>query len=618
MEAIDSYRDRVIDLESFLEMIKPGSTIFVSSEPASPLRVIEGLIKANRVNVMDLELVQPVTFGSFINPYDQEVLHFRLKTFHIGECFSRDLAYGAFDHIPAPVQDIDKIFERNLLDIDIAVIALSKPNEEGYMSPGLSVDVAALAAGKARIVVAEVNENIPFTRTEPLIHINDVDYVIESDKQLVERAVSSYDSTIDRIAWNISNIIPDNCTVVMHVGSIFDALARHLKCKKNLCILTSVISDWVIDLIEDRVICPEQSPDGSCSITTHSAYGTRKLYDYVHNNDKIRFMTLKDVINFARKRSITNLISILNVEKIDITCNNLQFFRRDNILSGFPSKFYFAMQATDAEHGRVICAVRSVDRNGNSNIVIKFDKGYDRIRFTMGIIRYVVTEYGVAALLGKSVRERVMAIIDIAHPSHREKLLEQAKQEGYIYKDQIYVTRDAVHYPAEYETVKTFKDDMEIKFRPIKPSDEDMMRRQFYKFSDNSRFLRYFSAVRVMPHENIQKYVNIDYVHTVSIVGLHMTGSSEHIIAEGRYSYYEAGNKYELGFAVDEEFQGIGIASFLLNYLIRIARERGIEKLYATVLPQNKAMLRVFHKAVVKPVVREDGGCFELVLNVKE
>lgn len=617
MDAKDSYKKKLIELESFLDMIKPGSTIFVSSEPSSPLMVIEGLMNTGRVNIMDLELIQLMTTGSFINPYERENLHFKLKTFHVGENFSRDITYGTFDYIPAPVQDINKIFERNLLSIDIAVVTLSKPNEDGYMSPGLSVDVSAIAARKAGMVVAEVNENMPFTRTEPLIHIDDVDYIIESSKAIMERNIAPYDSTIDRIAWNISNIIQDNYTIVMHVGAVFDALAKHLKKKKNIGILTSVISDWVIDLVEEGVIPTDQSYDDACSITTHSAYGTRKLYDYVHNNNKISFMTLEDVINFARKRSVTNLVSILNVQRIDITCNNLQFFRRDNILSGFPSKFFFAMQASDADHGRVICALRSVDQNGNSNIVITFDKGYERIRFSMGIIRYIVTEYGVAALLGKSTRERVMAIIDIAHPDHREMLLEQAKDEGYVYSDQIYITRHAVNYPSEYETVKTFKNDIEIKFRPIKPSDEDMLRRMFYKFSDNSRYLRYFSAIRVMPHKNMQKYANIDYDRTVSIVGIYHEGGIDLVVAEGRYSYYEQENKYEMGFAVDEDFQGMGIATFLLNYLIRIARERGIGQLYASVLPQNKPMLDVFQKGDVKPVMREVGGYYDLTFNLK-
>ncbi|HRZ28484.1 MAG TPA: GNAT family N-acetyltransferase, partial [Spirochaetota bacterium] len=180
-----------------------------------------------------------------------------------------------------------------------------------------------------------------------------------------------------------------------------------------------------------------------------------------------------------------------------------------------------------------------------------------------------------------------------------------------VYQDQIYVTENAVNYPANFETVKTLKNGLEVKFRPIKPTDEDMLRRQFYTLSDSDRFLRYFTAIRFMPHRNMQKYVNIDYDKTLSLVGIVNEGGRERIIAEGRYSYYEYDKTYEMGFAVSEEFQGLGIASFLLDYLLRIAGERGIKRLSASVLPENKAMLGIFERARVRPVKRVAEGLVE-------
>ena len=618
MDISELYRGKIISLNSFLDMIKPGSTIFVSSEPASPLLVIDALIDTNKVNIMDLQMIQLVTLGSFISPFECDILHFRLKTFHIGESFSRDICYGNFDYIPAAIVDIPKIFSRNMLNIDIAVIALSKPDEDGYMSPGISVDVASLAAEKASLVIAEVNENMPVTCTDSRIHINDVDFIIESDKPLIERSRGEYDVIMDRIGWNISNIIRDGSTVVLHAGSIFDALSRNLKGKQDLRVLTSVVSDWAIDLVGSGALISEKNGEGIYPIMTTSAYGTNRLYSYVHNNKNIRFMSLLDLIEAGRTKAASRLVSILNIQKTDITCSTVQFHLRDNILSGFPSKFQFAIQAADAEHGQVICALHSIDREGESNIVISLEHEHERVRTTLGIVRYVVTEYGIASLLGKSVRERVMALIDIAHPTYRDMLLEQAKEGGYIYKDQIYVTSNAVNYPEAYETVKSFGSDIDIKFRPIKPTDEDMLRRQFYTFSDNARYMRYFSAIRTMPHKNIQKYVNIDYKNTLSIVGIYNDGSGNRIVAEGRFALYKETSMYEMGFAVDEEFQGLGIATFLLNYLIRIAREYGIDTLTASVLPENTAMIQVFNKATVKPQIIEAGGYLEVIFRLSD
>ena len=606
-----TYHDKLITVEAFLDLVRPGSRLFLSSEPASPLHTINALISSNKMNLMDLELVQLMTIGSFLTPDSCELLHFRLKTFHIGESLSREVCYGTFDYIPAGIIDIPKIFERNILDIDIAVIALSPPDEEGFMSPGIAVDVAAIAATKATVVVAEINPNMPFTVTDSLIHIDDVDYIIESDLPLTGRPARAYDDVSGRIGWNISNLIDDGSTVVMHVGSVFDALASHLNQKKNLSVLTNVVSDWVIDLIEENVLTPDPV-HGGFAVITNSCYGTRRLYDYVHRNPLIRFVSLDYHNPTSNISHLKNLVSILNVEKTDISCNTVRFHARDNILSGYPSKFHFALVSSQLGEGRVICALRSVDREGNSSIVISLENETERVRSTMGIVQYVVTEYGIASLFGKSIRERVMALIDIAHPSHREELLTQAKETGYVYQDQIYVTGNAVNYPENLETVKTFRTGLEVKFRPIKPTDEDMLRRQFYTFSDSSRYMRYFTAMRVMPHKNMQKYVNIDYEKTLSIVGLINEGGRERIIAEGRYAWYEYDKTYEMGFAVNEEFQGMGIASFLLNYLIKIAAERGIKKLSASVLPENRAMLRVFDRADPAPRKRGADGVVEL------
>ena len=217
-----------------------------------------------------------------------------------------------------------------------------------------------------------------------------------------------------------------------------------------------------------------------------------------------------------------------------------------------------------------------------------------------------------ANLFGKSIRERALAMIEIAHPDHREELFQKAKAAGFLYGDQIYEPGYSANYPLDIETMKTFKDGLELKIRPIKPSDEDMMRRHFYTFSDESKYLRYFTNIRTMPHADMQKYVNIDYHKIISIVAVLQKGNSERIIAEGRYAAFSEENTHELAFLVDEEFQGKGIGTFLVNYLLKIARERGIPKLSASVLLKNGKMLAVLKKADVTPRIRSDRDVYEL------
>jgi RimJ/RimL family protein N-acetyltransferase len=287
-------------------------------------------------------------------------------------------------------------------------------------------------------------------------------------------------------------------------------------------------------------------------------------------------------------------------------------------LSGYEGKLNFAVGAVFGKQGKAIVALQSQDQEGNSNIVISHDQDADRVRSTLGLTRYVVTEYGVANLFGKSIRERVLSMIDIAHPKHREQLLKLAKVYGYAYPDQIYTCGDACRYPLEVETVKTFKGGLEVRFRPIRPSDEDMMRRLFYQFSDESKYLRYFARVLIMPHREMQKYVNVDFEKILSVVGVIQKDRAERIIAEARYAHDPHSGAHEMAFIVDEEFQGLGISTFMLNYLIKIARERGIKKLSASVLPQNEKMLKVFSKADVKPHSRVADGVVELSFDLEK
>ena len=301
----------------------------------------------------------------------------------------------------------------------------------------------------------------------------------------------------------------------------------------------------------------------------------------------------------------------MNVEKIDVTAARVLVYSGDDLLSGYESKFNFAAATAFSGTGKVIFALKSVDQNGESNIVISHNKNPERVRSTLSAARYVVTEYGVASLFGKSIRERVLSLIEVAHPDHREALFTQAKERGYIYPDQIYRSI-AANYPAHLGTVKTFKDGLELIIRPIKASDEDMMRRLFYKFSDRSKYYRYFTSVKVMPHENMQKYLSVDYENIMSIVAVQFHGNIERIVAEARYAAYPQGDNYEMAFLVDEEFQGRGIATYLAEFLIMIARERGIKKLSALVLSQNSQMLAVFEKLSVKPIKHYDGDTIEL------
>lgn len=607
----ENFNSKVIDMKKFTSLIKPGNKIFLTSGPAIPAMAVKEITTSDNLRNYDLEIIQLFSEGTYFTDEACEIQNYRLKTFRSGESAAEDACNEKEDYIPANLVEIPYIFATKAVEIDVAVITTSPPDKRGFMSLGIAIDVADTVIKNASIVIAEVNPNMPVTYGETSIHVDQVNHVILSNEPLLERERKPYDSIQDILGWHVSNLIQDGSTVVLHVGRLFDAIAVHLMSKRNLGILTNVVSDWIIDLVEAGAVSVDRKREYGGQISTSYCYGSKELYDYVDNNQLFGFYPIAKLANPLSIKNISKLISIMNVEKIDITAAKVIVYAGDNLLSGYESKFNFAAGTAFSGSGKVIFALKSLGQNGESNIVISHDRDNDRVRSTLSAARYVVTEYGVASLFGKSNRERALSLIEIAHPDHREELFNRAKEMGYIYTDQIYRSI-AANYPTKIETIKTFKDGLELKIRPVRASDEDMMRRLFYKFSDESKYYRYFTHVKVMPHKNMQKYLSVDYDKIMAVVAVLQQGNTERIVAEARYAAYPSGDAYEMAFLVDEEFQGKGLATFLANYLIKIAKERGIKKLVASVLAQNRKMLAVFEKLAIQPEKHYDGETVEL------
>ena len=230
----------------------------------------------------------------------------------------------------------------------------------------------------------------------------------------------------------------------------------------------------------------------------------------------------------------------------------------------------------------------------------------------------VVTEYGIANLKWRTIRERAQALIDIAHPDDRKKLVEDAKAKRIIFLDQIFLSDSARLYPNEVVSEQVMKDGLPVRFRPIKPSDEETMRRFFYRFSKQSIYRRFFFPVSTMPHNKMQAYVNVDYHSEMSVVALINEPGQEIIIAEARYAEDEENGFGNLAFFVDEKYQGLGIAPFLYDLLTRLAKERGLRGFTAEVLQENKGMLKVFEKGELPMEAMLKDGIYKLRIPFNE
>jgi RimJ/RimL family protein N-acetyltransferase len=338
---------------------------------------------------------------------------------------------------------------------------------------------------------------------------------------------------------------------------------------------------------------------------------------WLNNNPLIEFQSIDLIADHLKMGLIDKIVVILPARKVDLTGNIALHVGKGNVTAGPGQIQELFAGAERSRGGRAIFAMPSRNLKKESNILLSVENYPNQftIRESLDLI---ITEYGIASFFGKSVRERAQALIDIAHPDDRAKLVRKAKEARIIYPDQIYLQDSGHFYPDKINTWHTFSDGTKIFFRAIKPSDEEAMRRLFYRFSEDTVFYRYFSPIKTMPHSKMQEYVNVDYQRNMSIVGTIEEAGTERIIAEGRYSRRLDSPFADTAFVVDEKFTSKGIASYILDMLIKYAREQGITGFSADVLCDNKSMLKVYEKLPFPVQSRLECGIYHLLINFSE
>lgn len=605
--------EKNIDVSHLPGIIKPGDRIFVSSDPSTPIYTLNAVLNSSSGSLTDLEFIQLATLGEHFTEAPDKPAAYRLKTFRVGETIGTAFAGGHVDFVPTNMAEVAFLFASGAIGVDVAIIQTSRPYGNGSLNLGLVNDLTRVVIENTPLVIAETNPFVPITNGSTTINTDDVDYLIDSAEPLFELPADPRDEIFDKIGWNVANLIDDGSTLSMGAGPIFKGIADNLTGKRDLWIRSHIISDWAMDLLEAGVLARRNILTWTAPIVTMCCVGTKRFYEYVSNNPNFEIVPLLQSKYQAALPKTKKLVSILNADKIDISGDSIIVPKDEMQLPGFDAKLAFSMAANHSRDGKAIVALRSMNPDGSSNITISHAKDTGRKRSTLGSTHYVVTEYGTANIFGKSIRERALAIIDIAHPEHRDALIEEAKKEGFIYKDQIYELKHSLNYPYDIQKAVTFKKNWNVIFRPVKSSDEEMMRRFFYRLSNESKIMRYFSPIHTFKHKEAQSYLNIDYKKTLSLVGIVQQRGIERIIAEGRYAYDVDDDEYELAIAVDEEFQGAGIATCLVDFLLSTASKRGIKRIVAYVLPDNDKMIAVFKKMKRPPEIQKENDQVRVV-----
>ncbi len=613
----NNWQDKLVSPEKVLQHIKPGMTIFLGSGLAEPRTLMKSLIESGLPDMNDLEFIQLTNYSGFLSLSDMSYGKYRLKTFFSSWVSSEAVVSDSVDLIPARISQLPKIIKSNRIPIDVAFIQISPPDEAGYCSLGVAVDIAREAMEKAKLVVAEINTKIPFTFGDTIVSISDFDLVVKSTEPPTYYKPRPVRPVIDLVAANIAQLIKDDDCISFLVGPLFEALGRHLDQKKNLGIHTPYFSDAMMNLVKSGAVTNYRKSLYRGKSVASYAIGTPALMHWLDRNPLVEFQSVEQVFDPIQIGRIPNFVVVNEANKVDLL-GRIAFPAGKNDITSGPGKSADLFAGAEmSPGGRNIIGLPSRNTKGKPNIVVML-RSFRNQFHNRESIDAVVTEYGIANLKWRTIRERAQALIDIAHPDDRKKLVEDAKAKRIIFLDQIFLSDSARLYPSEVVSEHVMKNGLPVRFRPIKPSDEEAMRRFFYRFSKQSIYRRFFFPVSTMPHNKMQAYVNVDYRSEMSVVALINEPGQEIIIAEARYAGDEETGFGDLAFFVDEKYQGLRIAPYLYDLLTRLAKERGLRGFTAEVLQENKGMLKVFEKGELPMEALLKDGIYKLKMPFNE
>jgi len=600
--------NKVVSAQEAVSQIKNGSRVFIGTGCGEPQHLIRAMVDDSTIQDILVYQMLSSTFSRYI---DDESFRrrFSLKLFFISADMRKAAFEGKIDYIPAYLSQIPRLFASHRIGLDVALVQVSPPDKFGYCSLGVSVDITRSGLENARRVIAQVNPRMPRTWGDSFVHVDQIDWLVPYEEPLVEMTHTAKDSEIARrIGHFVSQLVDDGATLQMGFGHLPYAIMQYLDAKKDLGLHTQLITDGLLPLFEKNVITNRKKTMLPGRVVASLCMGSKKLYDFVDNNPAFYFRSsefVNDPTVIARNDHLVSISSALEVDLTGQICSDSMGYM---FYSGIGDQVDFLRGSAMSKGGFSIVALPSTAQNGAvSRIVSHLSEGAG-VATTRGDVHFVITEYGIAELQGKSIYQRVMELAQIAHPKFREQLVDFAKKRHYIFGDQLPPsTEDLLFLEGDKSTFK-LKNGKTAEFRPLLPSDEIAYRNFFYSLQEKTIYLRFFYRMRSFSHEVVQKHwASVDYHKNMSLVGLVQRGGHKEIIALGTYAY-DSEQVAEVAFVVREDYQGMGIASYLLGKLEHIAKENNYKRFLASVLRENSAMIQVFKKRYPNAKITAQSG----------
>jgi acyl-CoA hydrolase/GNAT superfamily N-acetyltransferase len=591
----DAYVEKKLSAKEAIGRIRPGTRVFIGSSCGEPQHLVKALAEASNF-FLDIEIMRLLTLETAplsIIADDSSGRNLNIRSFYLGSAAAANISERRRFITPLNLSAIPRLFKSRGLPIHTALIQVSPPDDFGWMSLGVAVDITLAAAQSADWVIAQVNPRMPRVLGQSFIHVNDVDVVVEHEEELLTIGELPELDTADQIGRLVASLIEDGSTIDICLGATPHATLMALSEKNDLGIHSQYLTDGMMTLVSKGIITNRRKGFNDGQIVASSAVGTTNFYEFLDDNPSINFYPSDYVNNPGIIARHNRMVSINMAMAIDLTGQVAADALPYNHFSGVTGMVDFMRGAVASKGGKSILMMPSRHFGTHQSRIVPQLQDM-AVVVPRGDVHHVVTEYGAVNLFGKSLQERAMAMISIAHPDDREALFREAQRQGLLGPER--TLRETLQgiYPVQLEEKIEVGGEI-VTIRPVKRVDERRLQEHFYNLAEEDIISRFFHLKKRFGRSEMEKIFEIDYVKNLSVVALVGEFGFGRIIGVGEYLLDPSSNMTEVAFTVQRAYQGKGIGRLIIKKLAEAARENGISGFVAYTAPENKKMINLFH-----------------------
>lgn len=587
----EKYADKIKTASGAVASITSGSRVFVGTGCATPTTLLDAL-ETRMPWPADVELVHFLTTGMERRDESGKAMtRYRHRTFFVGSDVRELVADGRAEYVPISLPQATQLIRNRRLPIDVALIQVSEPDSSGYVSLGVSVDITSSVLRHAKVIIAEVNPAMPRTMGDSFFPVERIATLVPVEKPVTEFVHAPVDEIAKQIARYVAQIIEDGSTLQIGLGRIPNEAMKYLADRRNLGIHSDVITDAVLDLLESGAITGAAKTDRENRIVTSFCLGTKRLYDAVHNNPLFCFEPIERVADLKVIARQNKMVSLTQAFSLDLTGQVCADQFNGEFYGGAAAQPEFLRGAAMSAGGKPIVCLRAATEDGMESRIRPLLPAGEGTTIARLDVHYVVTEFGIAYLFGKTVRERAIALIEIAAPQFRPWLLAEAKKLGYVHPEQN-VQNDRC-YLVEEERVVKLKNGREVQIRPARAGDVNGLKHIFHKMSKQDVYKRFFRQVNQLSFREMQALCSVNFDSDVAFVAVVGEREAEEVIGTGCYFLNPTTNIGEVAYMIVSEWQGTGLGSALQKRLMEFAKKRGVLGFAAHILRENYQMIEL-------------------------